>query len=76
MTMTYEQLEKETRTLSPKEKAALARTLIEDLDAETEHDVEAIWAQEAQRRYRAFLAGDLEALPGDQVMTRARQRVQ
>ena len=74
--MTYEQLEKEVRTLSPEEKAALARTLIDDLESETEQNVEAIWAEEAERRYRAFLAGELEAIPGDEVMTRARQRVE
>ena len=76
MAMTYEQLEKEVRTLSPEEKAALARTLIDDLESETEQNVEAIWAEEAERRYRAFLAGELEAIPGDEVMTRARQRVE
>lgn len=75
MALTYEQLEKEARTLSPKEKAALARTLIDDLDSRTEEDIEAIWVEEAQRRYEAFRAGALEAIPGDDVMARARKRL-
>lgn len=41
MGMTYDQLEKEIRMLTAQEKAALARTLIEDLDGKTDENVEA-----------------------------------
>ncbi len=58
-----------------KEKAALARVLIEELDATVDADVEQLWIDEAQRRYDAYLKGELEALPGDDVMARARDRI-
>ncbi len=51
MSTNYEKLEMEARQLDAKEKAALARTLIEDLDEITEIDVEKLWVDEAQRRY-------------------------
>ncbi len=75
MTTNLEKLEKEVRALSSREKAALARTLIEDLDAAVDENVEEIWIEEAQRRYAAYRAGDLEAVPGEEAMRRARQRL-
>lgn len=75
MTKNFEKLEKEARALSPREKAALARTLIEDLDAAADEKVEEIWIEEAQRRYEAYRAGALEAVPGEEAMQRARQRL-
>lgn len=75
MTTNLEKLEKEVRALSSREKAALARTLIEDLDAAVDENVEEIWIEEAQRRYEAYRAGDLGAVPGEEAMRRARQRL-
>lgn len=75
MSITFEELEKHARALSPEEKATLARILIEDLDTATDHNAEQLWLEEAQRRYEAFLSGDLEAHAGDEVMQRARERL-
>ena len=58
-----------------KEKAALARVLIEELDASIDVDADRLWIDEAQRRHDAYLKGELEALPGDDVMARARNRI-
>ena len=60
--------------LTTQEKAALARTLIEELDGETDGNVEAAWAEESERRYKAFLDGELEAVPADEVIACAKQR--
>ena len=57
MTTSFEELEKQVRSLSPKEKAALARILIENLDASADPDAEQLWIEEAQRRYDAYSAG-------------------
>lgn len=73
MSSTFEELEKRARSLNPKEKAALARMLIADLDASADPDVDRLWIEEAQRRYDAFVAGKLEARRGDEVMKRARK---
>lgn len=71
----FEELEKQARSLSPEEKATLARILIEDLDAAIDVDAEQKWLEEVQHRYEAFLRGELEARPGDEVMQRARDRL-
>lgn len=34
-----------------------------------------LWVAESQRRYEAYLKCEIEAYPGDQVMTRARNRL-
>ena len=67
--------ERQARALTPREKATLACILMEGLDPALDAEVEQVWIAEAQRRYEAFLNGELEALPGDDVMTRARSRL-
>lgn len=75
MSTSFDEIEKQVRSLPLKEKAALARLLIEDLDTSVDHEVERLWVEETRRRYDAYLKGELEALPGDEVMSRARSRV-
>lgn len=75
MSMAFEELEKHARALSVEEKACLARILIEELDTTIDPDVDRLWLEEAQRRYDAFLRGELVARPGEEVMQRARNRL-
>lgn len=75
MSALLEELKKQTRLLTAQEKATLARILIEGLDASTDSNVEHLWVAESQRRYEAYLRGEIEAYPGDKVMTRARNRL-
>jgi hypothetical protein len=75
MSAQFDDIEKRARSLPLKEKAALARVLIEDLDSSVDEDVERLWIEEAQRRYDAYLKGELEALPGEEVMRRARSHI-
>jgi hypothetical protein len=72
---TFKELEKQARALSDEEKAALARTLIAELDASADLDADQLWVKEAQQRYDAYLAGKLEARPGGEAMKRARNRL-
>ncbi len=76
MSISFDELEKQARVLSLKEKATLARLLIEELDMSVDADAEQLSIDEAKRRHDAFLSGELEALPGDEVMDRARKRFQ
>jgi hypothetical protein len=76
MSTLLDDLERQARALTLREKATLARILIEELDPALDAEVEQLWIAEAQRRYEAFLNGELEALPGDEVMTKARSRLQ
>jgi Putative addiction module component len=50
MSTNFEELERQARALSQKEKAELARILIEDLDAAVDADAQHLWLEEAQRR--------------------------
>jgi len=75
MSTLLEELKKQTRLLTAKEKAMLARILIEELDASTDSNVEQLWVAESQRRYQAYLRGEIDASAGDEVMTRARNRL-
>ena len=75
MSALLEELKKQSRLLTAQEKATLARILIEELDATSVLNVEQLWIAESQRRYDAYLRGEIEAYPGDEVMTRARDRL-
>jgi hypothetical protein len=75
MSALFNELEKQSRLLTPQEKATLARILIEELDSALDNDADQLWISEAQRRYQAYLKGEIEAHPGDEVMTRVRNRL-
>jgi putative addiction module component (TIGR02574 family) len=75
MSALLEELKKQTRLLTAEEKATLARILIEGLDASTDSNVEQLWVAESERRFEAYLSGEIEAQPGEEVMTRARNRL-
>jgi putative addiction module component (TIGR02574 family) len=75
MSALFDELEKQARLLTPREKAALARVLIEELDPTLDDQVEQMWIAEAERRYQAYLKDEIDSLPGDEVMSRARSRL-
>lgn len=75
MSLLFDELEKRARALTPKEKATLARILIDELDANVEPGVEQLWVEEAQRRYDAYLRGESRTIPGPEAMARARSRL-
>ena len=75
--MNFETIEHAAKQLTSYQKAILARRLLKDLD-ETDakpDEIEAMWIAEAESRLDAFLQGELEALPGDEVMARVRNRL-
>ena len=75
MSALFDQVQKQAQMLTPQEKAELAHLLIEELDSSTDVNVEQLWIAESQRRYEAYLRGDIESIPGDKVMVRARNRL-
>ena len=75
MSVQFEEIEKQAKSLPPKEKAALARLLIEELDEVTDPDADRLWIEEAERRHAAYLRGELQAVSGDEAMHRARARL-
>ena len=69
------QLREELDKLSPKQKAELARTLIDSLDEDLDDDVEQLWLDEAARRYEAYRCGEMSSRPAAEVFARARSRL-
>ena len=75
MSTLFKELERQTRLLTPQEKASLARILIDELDPSSDPDVEQLWVAESQRRYEAYLRGELKSVSGEDVMARVRSRL-
>ncbi len=55
-------------------RAELASQLLASLDDPTEEESEQLWAEEAERRYAAYQAGHIDAIPADEVFARLRSR--
>jgi putative addiction module component (TIGR02574 family) len=61
-------LENEVLKLDPPARARLAEVLLRSLDELSESEVEALWLDEAERRERAWDAGEIEGISAEQVM--------
>jgi putative addiction module component (TIGR02574 family) len=57
-------------------RAELASRLLDSLDDLSEEENDQLWAQEAERRYSEYKAGNIEAVPADEVFARLRARKQ
>jgi putative addiction module component (TIGR02574 family) len=55
-------------------RAELASRLLDSLEEISEEESDALWAEEAERRYTAYRAGDIKAVPSEQVFARLRSR--
>jgi len=76
MAMTLRELEQEARKLEPQDRARLLRRLIEGMDQEDEtEDLASVWAEEAQRRYDAYRAGEASSRPAEEVFAEASRRI-
>ena len=75
MSTHFDDIARQARALPLKQKAALARLLIEELDLTVDADADQLWIDEVQRRYDAYRKGEIEALPGEEVMNRVRDRL-
>ena len=69
------ELVEELDKLSPRQKAELARTLIDSLDEDLDEDVEQLWLDEATRRYEAYRCGEMTSRPAAEVFARVRARL-
>ena len=75
MTAEFARIEEEVHSLSAREKASLLRALIKDLDQADDKASEMLWVEEVERRYQSYQEGKIKAVPGDEAMQRARQRL-
>ena len=75
MARPVEKIEEEIRSLSSAEKVELLRSLIAELDAPADADVERAWLEEAQRRHREIVEGKVKGVPGERVFENLRSRL-
>lgn len=75
MSANLEKIEEEAFSLSAQERARLAMNLIKSLDNYDDTDVEGLWLQEAERRYREYREGKLQGRPADDVFREAFSKV-
>ena len=55
-------------------RAELAKQLLESLDNLSHAEIENLWIEESERRYEAYEAGEINAVPADEVFARLRAR--
>lgn len=75
MARPVQDIERDIRALSPEDKVDLVRSLIAELDAPADPNVERAWLETAQRRYRELVDGKVKGVPGPLVFARLRARL-
>lgn len=76
MSTQLERLAVELLGLPASSRALLAKKLIESLDETETPDTEALWLELAQRRADEIREGKVQTIPAEEVMRRARERLQ
>jgi len=71
---TFQELLSAALSLSPGERAMLADHLLASLDGPDQKRIDALWAEEAERRLREIEEGKVEAIDGELVMQKLRSR--
>lgn len=72
--MKTEELIEEAVSLPVEERARLAECVLQTLNA-PDAEIDAAWAAEARRRLEELRSGQVEAIPGEVVFERIRQRL-
>jgi putative addiction module component (TIGR02574 family) len=74
MSENFDEILSAALSLSPGARAMLADHLLESLDAEDQKRIDAIWAEEAERRMQEIRDGKVQPIDGEQVMRELRVR--
>jgi putative addiction module component (TIGR02574 family) len=73
MAVSRDKLFQEALELEQRDRAELAKLLIDSLDPTTEQDVEEAWMREIDRRTAELDAGTVQTIPWDTVRARLRR---
>lgn len=73
--MSLKEIEAEIKKLDLKDRAALAKWIVESLDNLSEAEVEAPWAEEAERRLDEMEGGQVDEIPAKEALRRARATI-
>lgn len=71
MSWKLEDVEEAALELKLDDRAALAAKLLRSLEGVSEAENERLWLAEAERRQQELQSGQVEPLPGDEVLRRA-----
>ena len=69
-----DELVSEALDLPSTSRAELAKQLLESLDNLSHAEIENLCIEESDRRYEAYEAGEIKAVPADEVFARLRAR--
>jgi hypothetical protein len=75
MTKAVKEIERDIRSLTSEERVELLRSLIAELDAPADMNVEREWLATAQYRYRELVEGKVQGVPGPLVFQRLRAKL-
>jgi hypothetical protein len=73
--MSIKEIEAEIQKLDLRDRATLAKWIVESLDDLSEAEVEALWAEEAERRLDELEQGLVTEIPDKEVLRRARAAI-
>lgn len=74
MAANFDDIIKDALSLPPGARAMLADHLLESLDWEQQKEIDAAWAEEAERRMQEIRDGKVQTIDGEQVMRELRAR--
>ncbi|MBN1602717.1 MAG: addiction module protein [Chitinispirillaceae bacterium] len=75
MSLNLKQCEANALKLAPKDRAVLAERLISSLDSLEESEMEQLWLDEAERRYKDYRNGKIPARSAQDVLRGARAAI-
>jgi putative addiction module component (TIGR02574 family) len=76
MPLKIKEIEEEALRLTSHDRALLAEHLINSLDDTEDQEVERLWVEEAERRYKAYKEGKIKAKPAELVFKEARTKLE
>jgi hypothetical protein len=73
--MTFKEMEAALQSLNDAEKIQLLKRLIEELDSDSDEEIEQLWLVEAQKRLKELKEGLVQPVPASEVIAIARDRL-
>lgn len=73
--MSLKKIESEIKKLNLKDRAMLAKWIVESLDNLSDSEIEALWVEEAERRMDEMEQGITAELSTEEVLRRARMAI-
>ncbi|HXI22261.1 MAG TPA: addiction module protein [Pyrinomonadaceae bacterium] len=74
MAANFDDIMEDALKLPPGARAMLADHLLESLDWEQQKEIDAVWADEAERRMQEIRDGKVQTIDGEQVIRELRAR--